>query len=153
MTFFKKIILASFAFSFLWTAQISAVETREFERICKSGSLREAEELLKTVSADVELQGGNRLIHIAAEHASNPEIIKLLIKRKASVSSIGLEGRTPLMLAAAYNPNEAVTETLISSVVSLDSPDYDGRTPLHLAASINSSEKPLAVLLRHLSLP
>ncbi len=102
---------------------------------------------LGAVSADVLLPGGNRPLHVAAENASDPELIDWLLRNGASLSAEGLEGLTPLMLAAAYNPNPAVAGALIRGGSALNARDASGRTPLHLAAAINESPQVTALLL------
>lgn len=93
--------------------------------------------------------GENKKIHVAAEHESNPEVIKQLIKDGADLNEMGLEGLTPLMLAAAYNPHAEILEALISEGASLISTDEMGRSPLMLAAALNSEPAVTASLLRH----
>ena len=78
-----------------WTAP------EDLERLCVSGTVEELRAALTAASADALFPDGNRPLHVAAEHASNPEIVELLIREGASLSPPGLEGLTPLMLAGA----------------------------------------------------
>lgn len=121
----------------------------EWQELFTSGSLEAVRQALRTEGADAALPDGNRPVHVAAEYASDPGVINLLVAEGASLSAPGLEGLTPLMLAAAYNPNPAVTEALIRAGASVDVAGEDGRTPLHLAAAMNESPQVAAALLRH----
>ena len=120
-----------------------------WQELCESGDLEGIREALKTASADDLLPGGNRPLHVAAEYARTPEVIRLLTHEGASLSAVGLEGLTPLMLAAAYNPEPSILEALLSAGASLDAAGANGRTPLLLAASMNPSPQVTAALLRH----
>ncbi|MDR2175441.1 MAG: ankyrin repeat domain-containing protein [Synergistaceae bacterium] len=125
----------------------------ELERICASGSAGQLEAALAGVSADIVFPSGNRPLHVAAEHASDPAMIDLLVKKGASLTAEGLEKLTPLMLAAAYNPNPGVIESLIRAGAPVNSADGQGRTPLYLASALNESPNAAAVLLRNGAAP
>jgi len=62
----------------------------DLEKLSASGTLRELEAVLAEVSADVVFPSGNGPLHIAAEHASDPAVIDLLIQHGASISEEGL---------------------------------------------------------------
>ncbi|MDR1649147.1 MAG: ankyrin repeat domain-containing protein [Synergistaceae bacterium] len=121
----------------------------ELERLCAAGNARQLKTAFEAVSADVVFPSGNRPLHVAAEHASDPAVIELLVKKGASLSAEGLEKLTPLMLAAAYNPNPKVTESLIRAGAPVNSADGQGRTPLYLASALNESPDVTAALLRN----
>jgi cytohesin len=123
----------------------------ELERLCASGNAQQLEAALAEVAevpADIIFPSGNRPLHVAAEHTSDPAVIDLLVKGGAPLSAEGLEKLTPLMLAAAYNPNPKVTESLLRAGAPVDSADGQGRTPLYLAAALNESPDVTAALLR-----
>lgn len=141
-------ILAATASVALLAAQAWAADPEALRRICASGTVEELRAALRTCSADEPFSDGNRPLHIAAEHTSDPGVIKCLLDGGASISSKGLEGLTPLMLAAAYNPNAAIVEALLSSGADPNLADEEGRTPLHLAAALSESPKVMAALLR-----
>lgn len=141
-------ILAAAAASALLAAQAWASDPEALRRICASGTVEELRAALRTCSADEPFPDGNRPLHIAAEHASDPGIVDCLLDGGASLSSKGLEGLTPLMLAAAYNPNAAIAEALLRAGADPNLADEEGRTPLHLAAALNESPKVMAALLR-----
>ena len=127
------LLTASLLFALLTAAPASALAT-DWRRLCESGTPSEVQEALRTSSADELLPGGSRPLHVAAEYARNPEVVRLLLKHGASLTSVGLEGLTPLMLAAAYNPNPAVAEALLAAGASTDVRDEKGRTPVFLLA-------------------
>ena len=141
-------ILAAAVSIALLTAQAWATDPEALRRICASGTVKELRAALRACSADEPFPDGNRPIHIAAEHASDPGIVECLLDGGASLSSKGLEGLTPLMLAAAYNQNAAIAETLMRAGADPNLADAEGRTPLHLAAALNESPKVMAALLR-----
>lgn len=141
-------ILAAAAASALLAAQAWAADFEALRRICASGTVEELRTALRTCSADEPFPDGNRPLHIAAEHASDPGIVECLLDGGASLSAKGLEGLTPLMLAAAYNPNAAIAEALLRAGADPNLADEEGRTPLHLAAALNESPKVMAALLR-----
>ena len=141
-------ILAAAASIALLTAQAWAMDPEALRRICASGTVEELRAALRACSADEPFPDGNRPLHVAAEHASDPGIVECLLDGGASLSSKGLEGLTPLMLAAAYNPNATIAETLMRAGADPNLADAEGRTPLHLAAALNESPKVMAALLR-----
>ena len=110
------LLTASLLFALLTAAPASALAT-DWRRLCESGTPSEVQEALRTSSADELLPGGSRPLHVAAEYARNPEVVRLLLKHGASLTSVGLEGLTPLMLAAAYNPNPVVTEAFALLII------------------------------------
>ena len=112
-------ILAATASVALLAAQAWAADPEALRRICASGTVEELRAALRTCSADEPFPDGNRPLHIAAEHASDPGLIKCLLDGGASLSPKGLEGLTPLMLAAAYNLNAAIVEAYQEDILAL----------------------------------
>ena len=131
-----------------WGAEAQG-DAERWRELCASGSIEEMREVLRTTSADAHLPGGDTLLHVAAEHASDPVVVELLLRAGASLSALGLEGLSPLMVASAYSPRSEMATALISAGASLDARDASGRTPLHLAAAMNPSPDMTAALLRH----
>ena len=97
------------------TAPENPLDAEALRRFCASGAIEELRSALQTASADEPFPDGNRPLHVAAEHASDPRIVTLLLEAGGSLSSRGLEDLTPLMLAAAYNPNAPVAEALLKA--------------------------------------
>lgn len=129
----------------------------DLERLSASGTLQELKEAFSNVSADVVFPSGNNPLHVAAEHASDPAVISILVKHGAPLYAKGLEQLTPLMLAAAYNQNASIAEALIKAGaeagVEVNTADALGRTPLHLAVATNRSTEVVETLLRHGATP
>ena len=123
----------------------------DLERLSASGTPLELKAAFSEISADIVFPSGNGPLHLAAEHASDPAVIEVLVNHGAPLSSEGLEKLTPLMLAAAYNPNASITEALIKALAGngINSADKQGRTPLHFAAVSNESPEVARALLRH----
>ena len=71
-------ILAAAAASALLAAQAWAADSEVLRRICSSGTVEELRAALRTCSADEPFPDGNRPIHIAAEHTSDPGIVECL---------------------------------------------------------------------------
>ncbi len=79
------------------------------------------------------IDGTTTLHH--AMYANNPEIVELLIKRKAPLNVIDSNGSTPLMIAVNRGSDE-IAQLLIDNGADPDIKDIAyGRTALHIAAS------------------
>ncbi|MDR1741462.1 MAG: ankyrin repeat domain-containing protein, partial [Synergistaceae bacterium] len=134
-----------------------AIDKATFARMCLEGlpGIKKIEAALDTeeLSVNNEFPGGDRPIHVAAEYAYDPALIRVLVQRGASLFAPGMEKLSPLMLAAAYNDSYRVTETLASLMTesspdAVNMPDKLGRTPLFLAAAVNPNPDVVAALLR-----
>ena len=127
-----------------------AFNETEWRELCVSGSVDEIRAALGELSSRDFTAGVNSPLHIAAEYASDPAVIRLMTDGETlfHIEDTGLEGLTPLMLASAYNPNAEIIEALIRAGALTDVNDGSGRTPLHLAAAMNDSPSVVACLLR-----
>lgn len=77
---------------------------------------------------------GTTILH-QAMYANNPEIVKLLIKRKAPLNVIDSNGSTPLMIAVNRGSDD-IAQLLLDNGADPDIKDTAyGRTALHIAAS------------------
>jgi len=78
---------------------------------------------------------GDRMLFLsAAQKTPYPEIIKMLVKEKASVNVKDDDGMNAVMLAARYNPEPAVMKEIIKAKVSVSEKNNDGMTAIMLAA-------------------
>jgi len=95
---------------------------------------------------------------LAAEHNSNPEVLRVLIENGADISATVKKGPwqecTPFMLAAMRNPNPEVLRVLIQNGADVSATAREGLqwqrcTPLMLAALHNSNPEILRVLIEN----
>jgi len=77
---------------------------------------------------------GGTPLHLAAEHAGNAKVIKVLVSMGANVNATEYSGGfTPLHIATIYGRVDAV-EALISYGADVNAREVNGFTPLHMAA-------------------
>ena len=91
---------------------------------------------------DVEDQGGDSLLHVAALGADPSIVRKLLKANPALVKSVSVgRKQTPLHIAASNLSRGAVEviQTLMAAGLAPDQEDYWGQTPVMLAAGSNSA--------------
>ncbi|MCL2804992.1 MAG: ankyrin repeat domain-containing protein [Treponema sp.] len=74
------------------------------------------------------------VLHAAARHNQNEDVIKWFLDKKANVSIRDKYDRTPLHFAAEYNRNPNIITLLINYGAKTDIPDYKGWTPIYYAA-------------------
>ena len=94
---------------------------------------------------DLRYFHGKSLLHLAAL-SKNPEIIRKLVERGATVHDLDKSGNTPLHEAARSNTNVDVLSYLLpDDLVSLG--NKRSYTPLHEAARMNSNPQIVKYLL------
>ncbi len=97
------------------------------------------EHLNKDEKADAKGEGGNTLLHCAAIHNKNPEVIAVLLRAGADVNAQNHLNETPLHMAVLWNCIEVITALLDSNAdvnawAGFGSSEGHGITPIHLAA-------------------
>jgi hypothetical protein len=78
---------------------------------------------------DFRSKDGSTMLHIAADHTGNAEIVKILISKGADVYAKDDIGSTPLH----YAKNAEIADVLISNRANINAKAKGGITPLHLA--------------------
>ncbi|KAG2417025.1 hypothetical protein HFD88_008242 [Aspergillus terreus] len=105
--------------------------------------------LLLDAKADIELENGNNLTALnTAVVAEKPDVVKLLIERKANIHHRDGYGWSPIHDASYYRPNVEVVRLLADAGANLTETVNSGQTPLHLAAR-DARPDIVAVLLEH----
>lgn len=111
---------------------------------------KEIEETLFAMSPDVNLPGSESsgcTPLIAAAQENNPETIRTLISRGASLELADTSGYTPLHHAAATG-SYAAAHALLAAGANPNSQTLKGQSPLYVAILAKSSEM-VRLLLRH----
>ncbi|GES60399.1 ankyrin repeat-containing domain protein [Aspergillus terreus] len=91
--------------------------------------------LLLDAKADIELENGNNLTALnTAVMAEKPDVVKLLIERKANIHHRDGYGWSPIHDASYIRPNVEVVRLLVDAGANLTETVNSGKTPLHLAA-------------------
>jgi ankyrin repeat protein len=105
--------------------------------------------LLLDAKADIELENGdNQTALNKAVEAEKPDVVKLLIERKANIHHRDSYGWSPIHDASYYRPNVEVVRLLADAGANLTETVNGGQTPLHLAAR-DARPDIVAVLLEH----
>ena len=90
---------------------------------------------------------GQTPLKIAAQYASDPDVITALLQAGADVNARDAFGLTPLHSAAILNPNVNITTILIKAGADVNARNVDGITPLHWAAQFTENPQVVAALL------
>eukprot|EP01039_Chlorochromonas_danica_P000903 gene903-984_t len=111
-------------------AQILADDFRKLCSLCRHGKFLDAEQLINqpdwAVPIDYQDEQGNALLHIASQNGSK-RLIKLCLRRGASLNLQNLTGQTALHFAFGYGYNEA-GEYLVSKGADDSIRNKDGLT-------------------------
>ena len=86
------------------------------------------------------------ILHQAAQHTTNPTIVRLLLQAGADPNAPDDNGLTPLH-AGAWNSNPMVVSHLLDAGSDLNARENDGYTVLHYAAAQNGNSRVIKVLL------
>lgn len=97
------------------------------------------EHLNKDEKADAKDERGNTLLHCAAIHNKNPEVIAVLLRAGADVNAQNHLNETPLHMAVSWNCIEVITALLDSNAdvnawAGVGSSEGHGIAPIHSAA-------------------
>lgn len=107
--------------------------------------------LLLDAKADIELENGdNQTALNTAVEAEKPDVVKLLIERKANIHHRDSYGWSPIHDASGHRPNAEVVRLLADAGANLTETLHGGHSPLHLAAG-NARPDVVAVLLEYRS--
>jgi ankyrin repeat protein len=103
-------------------------------------------QLLLDRGADVHARNeeGNALNMAARD--GHVHVMELLVQRGISITTVGISGKTPLMVAAAYG-HKAAAAWLLQRGVPVDDVDLYGHTALHCASGSSSSDAAAVVEL------
>ena len=86
------------------------------------------------------------VLHQAAQHTTNPTIVRLLLQAGADPNAPDDNGLTPLH-AGAWNSNPMVVSHLVDGGADLSARENDGYTALHYAAAQSGNGRVIKVLL------
>ncbi|PGH10861.1 hypothetical protein AJ79_05221 [Helicocarpus griseus UAMH5409] len=89
---------------------------------------------------------GNTLMNSAVLD-SNPDVIKMLIEKKANIHRRDSSGRTPIYAAVSYAQNAFIVRLLADSGAHLDGIDPSGRSFLHITLNAPPPPEVLKILL------
>ncbi len=90
-------------------------------------------------SINMTEKNGRTALHIAAEQAGHPEIVRLLLEASADANAADDLGRTPLNCAIKYDDKQSyITKVkhLLKHGAVVNLGDKCGRTPLHIVTSM-----------------
>ena len=112
----------------------SVLADDSFVKLCKSGSLEQISEALKSGASvkDRDNEGSTPLMYAAAQQ-TEPKIIELLIKSGASVNDKNNDGETPLMRCAKYGKCPEIIMTLLKAKSNGKEKNLLGMTAFDLA--------------------
>lgn len=79
-------------------------------------------------------EGGWTALHVAAQFATTPAVIRALIDLGADLRARTGEGSTPLHFAAAFGGTPSILDALLDAGADLESRADGGMTPLYVAA-------------------
>ncbi|MFU8780820.1 MAG: SUMF1/EgtB/PvdO family nonheme iron enzyme [Kiritimatiellia bacterium] len=124
------------ALSLLWVAFVFEVHATPLHQAVRARDLVTVREIIAVSigsALDVGTADGVTPLHLAAA-TDQPDMIRLLIERGASVNSRTQHGFTPLHWAASRDAIESVA-TLLAAGADMDATARNDLTPLHWAAS------------------
>ena len=100
------------------------------------GTVDDMRSLLHEENVERRDERGWTLLHLAAWHNPDAEVVKYLVSQGIDVNVKGAENATPLYFAAECNPNAEITKLLISKGADVNVNCFD-KTPLLAAAKRN----------------
>ncbi|NEQ98600.1 MAG: hypothetical protein F6K30_18075 [Cyanothece sp. SIO2G6] len=81
------------------------------------------------------------LLHIAIQHYTNDDLVRLLIDTGSNVNICAIDGNSPLHTAVSYRVPLAVIKAIVNAGADLSIKDYtDGRTPLDTAKYMKNNQ-------------
>lgn len=87
------------------------------------------------IDVNVKDSSGNAAIHLAVIH-DKPEILKVLLDRRADINIRDQSDRTPLILAAEHN-RPAIADKLLAQKADVNAQDANGDTATAIATRKN----------------
>ncbi|XP_037380813.1 receptor-interacting serine/threonine-protein kinase 4 [Talpa occidentalis] len=120
------------------------VQKKKLVEAVVSGDTSRLMKILQPQDADLVLEGGGSLLHLAVE-ARQEECVKWLLLNNADPNRTNRRGSTPLHLAVGKRARSLV-ELLLARRISVNAADEDRWTALHFAAQ-NGDESSTRLLL------
>ena len=130
--YFLKKLLFILSFVLIFSLPAMAVTEKEFERICRSGSVQK----LQTVIANEKNFSRLRFhemdtpLIIAAKKSKNPEILKIIIETDVDVNAQNEDGESALIEIMDEPINLECVKVLLSNGADPNLKDEDGKTAL-----------------------
>ncbi len=142
-------LLALLVFVVLGCAKQDAMPDDAFITLCKKGTADEVRKALASgANANASRAGGVTALMFAAVSNPNPEVVKVLLGRKANIRARDKNGRTVLMFAAAKN-SPKVVKILLAARSDVNARDNEGMTALMYAVRYNLNPEVVKVLLEN----
>ncbi len=127
------------------TAQ-EAVPDETFVDLCENGTVENVRRAIRNganVNARNDRYGTDKYgwtALMAAARNPNPEVVKVLLEKKANIYARSTRGGMTALMVAARNPNPEVVKVLLADGAYANAKDDDGWTALLYAANGNNPE-------------